>query len=96
MLLVEHGMNLGLHSDGKSVLLAFKLSDPLATTHALPKADMWKRINEPFSSYTDGTYTYSPTQHVARVLPESNVQPALLTLLRAYRAKEVFYADDRP
>ena len=95
--LVEQGTDLSLHSDGKSaLLLALESPDALATTRALLKAGMWKHINEPFNNYVDNTYTYSPTQYVTRVLSESPIQPALLGLLKANRARDIFYANDGP
>jgi len=95
--LIEKETDLSLHSDGKSaLLLALESVDPLTTTRTLLKVGMWKRINESFNYYTENNYTYSPTQYVARILPESHIQPALLALLRANRARDVYYANDGP
>ncbi|KAM0810243.1 hypothetical protein AB5N19_10591 [Seiridium cardinale] len=86
-----------LHSDGKSVLLlALESADPLATTKVLLRADMWKFINKTFNQYTDGQYTYSPTQYVSRVLPQTDTTPDLLKLLKANRGNDVFYANSGP
>ncbi|KAI1877773.1 hypothetical protein JX265_003781 [Neoarthrinium moseri] len=83
-----------LHSDGKSaLLLALESADPLTTTKVLLRADMWKFINKPFNQYTDGEFTYSPTQYVARVLPQTDVTPELLKLLKANRGTDVYYAN---
>ncbi|KAK8080421.1 2-5A-dependent ribonuclease [Apiospora hydei] len=70
-----------VQSDGKSVLL---------------RADMWKHINKPFNQYTDGAFTYSPTQYVSRVLPQTEATPQLLALLKANRGTDVYYANAGP
>ncbi|KAB5535373.1 hypothetical protein GE09DRAFT_359087 [Coniochaeta sp. 2T2.1] len=93
--LVEKGTDLTLESDGKPLLLlAFHSADPLPTTRALLKVVMWKTINAPSNHYTHPTnnHVYSPTQYLARLLPQTETTAALLTLLRANRAKDVFYA----
>lgn len=83
-----------LHSDGKSVLvLALESADPITTTKVLLRADMWKFINKPFNHFTDGQCTYSPTQYVTRVLPQSDKTPELLKLLKANRGTDVYYAN---
>ncbi|KAL2255268.1 hypothetical protein VTK26DRAFT_3718 [Humicola hyalothermophila] len=93
--LLNHGSDVTIQSDGKSVLLlAFHSSDPVPTTRALLKVGLWKHVNKPYNHYTDGTYTYSATQYVARVLPESDTRPQLLELLKANRAIDVYYAND--
>ncbi len=95
--LLDQGTDVTLQSEGKSVLLlALSSADPLPTTRVLLKIGGWKHINKPFNNYTDGTYTYSPTQFVARVLSECSVQSELLTLLKANRAADVYYANDGP
>ncbi|KAK3312348.1 hypothetical protein B0H66DRAFT_397155 [Apodospora peruviana] len=96
-LLIESGTDLTIQSDGKSVLLlALHSDDPVPTTRALLKVGMWKHINRLCNHFTDGTYTYSASQYVARVLPASDAQPQLLELLKANRATDVFYANDGP
>ncbi|UZP41587.1 hypothetical protein NXS19_009403 [Fusarium pseudograminearum] len=59
---------------------------------------MWKEINRPFNQYSDGDFTYSPTMYVKKVMPESDTRDQLLTLLRANRAVDVYYANsgDQP
>ncbi len=94
---MESGSDLTLQSHGKSVLLlALESSDPVPTTRALLKVGMWKEINERCNNYNDGTYTYSPTMYVARVLPATDTNSQLLTLLKANRAQDVYYANDGP
>ncbi|KAM7207764.1 Serine/threonine-protein phosphatase [Naviculisporaceae sp. PSN 640] len=96
-LLIESGSDLTIQSDGKSVLLlALDSADPIPTTKALLKAGTWKNVNKPYNHFTDGTYTYSPTQYVARVMPPSDIQSQLLTLLKSYRVIDVYYANDGP
>lgn len=86
-----------VQTDGKSVLLlALESVDPLTTAKVLLRADMWKYINKPFNQYTDGTFTYSPTQYVSRVMPQTDVTPQLLTLLKANRGTDVYYANSGP
>ncbi|ORY58032.1 uncharacterized protein BCR38DRAFT_413447 [Pseudomassariella vexata] len=86
-----------LQSEGKSVLiLALESADPLTTTKVLLRADMWKYINKPFNHFTDGKFIYSPTQYVARVLPQSDTTPELIKLLKANRAVDVYYANSGP
>lgn len=86
--------DLTVQSDGKSILLlAFESADPITTTKVLLRADMWKFLNKSFNQYTDGKFTYSPTQYVARVLPKTDASEDLLKLLKANRGKEVYYAN---
>jgi len=96
-LLIKEETDLTIQARGKSaLLLALHSKDPIPTTRALLKVGMWKLINRPFNQYNDGTYTYSPSQYVARVLPESDHKDQLLELLRANRALDVYYANDGP
>ncbi|KAK7729110.1 hypothetical protein SLS53_009325 [Cytospora paraplurivora] len=95
--LMKQGTDLSLLSDGRSVLLlAMGSLDPVATTRALLKVGMWKHINRPFNNFTAGGCTYSPSQYVKRILPQSNVTEELHTLLKANRAQDVYYANDGP
>jgi hypothetical protein len=95
--LMKEGTDLSLPSDGRSVLLlAMGSLDPIVTTRALLKVGMWKYINRPFNHFTAGGYTYSPTQYVRQVLPQSNVTEQLYTLLKANRCEDVYYANDGP
>ncbi|KAF5017925.1 hypothetical protein F66182_10109 [Fusarium sp. NRRL 66182] len=92
--LVDSGSDLSIQSHGKSLLLlCFDASDPIAATRSFLKVAMWKDINKPFNQYTDGEYTYSPTMYVSKVLPESDTRDQLLSLLRANRAVDVYYAN---
>lgn len=95
--LLKEGTDLSLLSEGKSVLLlAMDSADVVPTTRALLKVGMWKHINQPWNLYSDGVYTYSPTQYAKRVLPQTNVIEQLLKLLKANRAQEVYYANEGP
>ncbi|KAL1862989.1 hypothetical protein VTK73DRAFT_6505 [Phialemonium thermophilum] len=95
--LINQGADLTIHSAGKSaLLLALESVDPLPTTRALLKAGMWKSINQPFNFYNDGSFTYSPAQYLIRIMPETEARPQLLALLRANRAKEIYYANEGP
>ncbi|KAH9908293.1 ankyrin repeat-containing protein [Xylariomycetidae sp. FL2044] len=95
--LLQSDTDIMLHCEGKSVLLlALESADPLATAKILLRADMWKYINKSFNQYNDGKYTYSPTMYVQRVLPDSDHKPQILTLLRANRGTDVFYANSGP
>lgn len=86
-----------LHTDGKSILhLALESAQPLVTTKILLRADMWKHVNKSFNQYTDGKFTYSPTQYVVRVLPENDATPELLKLLKANRCTDAYYATSGP
>ncbi|KXJ88115.1 hypothetical protein Micbo1qcDRAFT_189984 [Microdochium bolleyi] len=91
--LLKNDTDITLQIEGKTVLhLALESADPVATTKVLLRAGMWKHVNKPFNQYSDGTYTYSPTMYVQRVLPDSDTKPALATLLRSNRGTDVFYA----
>ncbi|KDN67062.1 hypothetical protein CSUB01_10086 [Colletotrichum sublineola] len=97
--LIEAGSDITLRSEGKSILLlALESGDPVATSRTLLKAGMWKHINKKFNHFTDGKTTYSPTMYVQHVLaaapPEQ--KEALLRLLRANRAEDVYYANMGP
>ncbi|KAK3994880.1 Serine/threonine-protein phosphatase [Cladorrhinum sp. PSN332] len=95
--LINQGSDLTIQSDGKSVLLlALHSADPITITKTLLRVGLWKDINQPHNQYTDGVYTYSPTQYVARVLPNSSLRLQLLEILKANRAIEVYYANDGP
>ncbi|KAK4186425.1 hypothetical protein QBC35DRAFT_554133 [Podospora australis] len=96
--LIKEGTDLTIQSDGKSVLLLAMHSagDPVATTRSLLKVGLWKHVNEPSNQYSDGNYTYSPSQYVARVMRDSDTKPLLLELLKANRTKDVFYANNGP
>ena len=95
--LIKQGTDLTLLSDGQSVLLlAMRSLDPYITTRALLKVGMWKHINQTFNHFTAGGYTYSPTQYVTRVLPQSDVTEPLHALLKANRAQDIYYANDGP
>ncbi len=93
--LVKKGTDLRLKSDGKSVLmLALDSSDPVPTTRALLKVGLWKLINERFIEYTKDRYTYSPTMYVTKLLPPTDTNAALLTLLKYNRADDAYYAKE--
>ncbi|KAK3955839.1 hypothetical protein QBC32DRAFT_204384 [Pseudoneurospora amorphoporcata] len=97
--LIKQGSDLAVQDNsGKSILLlALHSTDPLPITRALLKAGVWKTINSPDHQWTDGTYTYSPTQYLLRVLPSnSRDRSALLDLLKSYRCRDVYYANDGP
>ncbi|KAF5590550.1 ankyrin repeat domain-containing protein [Fusarium pseudoanthophilum] len=97
--LIDAGSDLTLQSHGKSLLLlCFDSADPIVTTRSFLKVAMWKEINKPFNHYTDGEFTYSPTMYVRKVMPESDTRDQLLSLLRANRAVDVYYANsgDQP
>ncbi|KAK1993527.1 hypothetical protein LX36DRAFT_586106 [Colletotrichum falcatum] len=96
--LIEAGSDVTLRSEGKSILLlALESRDPVATSRTLLKAGMWKHINKKFNHFTDGKTTYSPTMYVQHVLPAPAEQKeALLRLLRANRAEDVYYANMGP
>lgn len=94
--LIDSGSDISLQSNGKSILLlALESADPVAATKVLLRAHMWRVINKPFNLYTDGQFTYSPTQYVERVLPKSasDHKAPLLTLLRANRGTDIYYAN---
>lgn len=95
--LLKQDTDLSLLSDGKSVLLlAMESLEPIVTTKALLKVGMWKHINRPFNHFTDNTYTYSPTQYVKRVLPQNDHSEQLLSLLKANRGQDIYYANEGP
>ncbi|KAJ4419917.1 hypothetical protein N0V85_000804 [Neurospora sp. IMI 360204] len=96
--LIKQGSDLSIQADGKSVLLlALHSTDPLPITRALLKAGVWKTINAPDHQWTDGVYTYSPTQYLLRILPPNSTdRSALLELLKSYRCRDVYYANDGP
>jgi hypothetical protein len=95
--LIENGSDLTVKSEGKSVLLlALESVDPVTTARVLLKAGMWKNINKPFNNYTDGKFTYSPTMYVSRILPDRDLKDQLLTLLRANRGEDIYYANCGP
>ncbi|PTB64663.1 hypothetical protein BBK36DRAFT_1177008 [Trichoderma citrinoviride] len=87
--------DLTIKLDGKSMLyLCFEAADPVSTTRAFLKSGMWRFINKPFNQYADETFVYSPTMYVNRILTSSDVRDELLTVLRANRATDVFYAKE--
>lgn len=95
--LLKQNTDLSLLSDGKSVLfLAMESPEPVATTKALLKVGMWKYVNRQFNHYTDNTHTYSPTQYVKRVLPQTDTSEQLLSLLKANRGQDIYYANEGP
>ncbi|WYZ46077.1 hypothetical protein EsH8_IX_000302 [Colletotrichum jinshuiense] len=95
--LIEAGSDITLRSEGKSILLlALESRDPLVATRVLLKAGMWKHVNKKFNHFSDGKTTCSPTMYVAHVLPETDQREALLKLLRANRAEDVYYANAGP
>jgi ankyrin repeat protein len=95
--LLKAGTDITLLSEGKSVLLlAMESLEPIVTTRALLKVGMWKHINRPFNLFTDNTYTYSPTQYVKRVLPQADHSEQLLSLLKANRCQDIYYANEGP
>jgi len=96
--LIGEQTDLTIQADGKSVLLlALNSTDPISTTRALLKVELWRHVNRPHNHFTDGTYTYSSTQYIARVLPcAEDTRPQLLELLKANRATDIYYANDGP
>jgi len=95
--LIDQGSDITLKtSNGKSILLlALEAIDPVSTTRVLLKCGMWKQINKSFNLYTDGKHTYSPTSYVQKLL-ESDHKDQLLSLLKANRCSDVFYANSGP
>lgn len=94
--LLDQGSDISIQSEGKScLLLALSAADPVATTRTLLKAGVWKQINQKFNIYSDGKYSYSPTMYVQKVL-KSEHSEELISLLRANRCEDVFYADTGP
>ncbi|KAK7418953.1 hypothetical protein QQX98_003656 [Neonectria punicea] len=97
--LVDSESDITIKSHGKSLLLlCFEAFDPVTTTRCFLKVAMWKHINKPFNQFVDAEYTYSPTMYITKVLPPSDTRDQLLTLLRANRAIDVYYANsgDQP
>ncbi|RDA89307.1 hypothetical protein CP532_6153 [Ophiocordyceps camponoti-leonardi (nom. inval.)] len=96
-LLMGSDSDLTIKSNGKSfLLLCFEAADPVVTTRALLKSGMWKHVNKPFNRFTLGEYTYSPTMYINKVLGPSSVNDELLSVLRASRAVDMFYASEGP
>ncbi|KJZ77805.1 hypothetical protein HIM_02982 [Hirsutella minnesotensis 3608] len=95
--LVGSNSDLTIKSDGKSLLhLCFDATEPVATTRALLKSGMWKHVNKSFNNLVVEGHTYSPTMFISRVLAPSETNAQLLTVLRASRAADVFYANQGP
>lgn len=95
--LVDARTDLEVRSHGKSLLhLCFESPHPLAATRILLKVAMWKHINKSFNHYTDGSFTYSPTMYITKLLPPSDMHAQLLALLRANRAQDIYYANSGP
>ena len=93
--LIQANSDLAIKSAGKSLLhLCFDAADPVTTTRIFLKGGMWKHINKPMFRYSDDTHTYSPTMYVTKILPASDNKDQLLSLLRANRASDVFYANE--
>ncbi|KAH6605333.1 hypothetical protein Trco_007040 [Trichoderma cornu-damae] len=91
--LVDSGSDLSIKLDGKSILyLCFDSTDPVSTTRALLKSGMWKHVNKPFNHYADETFVYSPTMYVTKILASLDAHDQLLSVLRASRATDVYYA----
>ncbi|KAM0462020.1 hypothetical protein ACHAO4_001211 [Trichoderma viride] len=94
-LLVDAGSDLSIKLDGKSILyLCFDSTDPVATTRALLKSGMWKHINKPSNQYADETFVYSPTTYVTKLMSSHDARDELLSVLRASRATDVYYAKE--
>lgn len=95
--LVGARTDLEIKSQGKSLLyLCFESPHPLVATRILLKVAMWKHINKSFNNYTDGSFTFSPTMYLAKLLPPSEINSQLLALLRANRAQDIYYANSGP
>ncbi|KAL7948567.1 hypothetical protein V8C42DRAFT_314859 [Trichoderma barbatum] len=93
--LVDSGSDLTIKLNGKSILyLCFDATDPVCTTRALLKSGMWKHVNKPFNHYADETFVYSPTMYVTKVLESLDAHDELLSVLRASRATDVYYAKE--
>ncbi|TQV92725.1 hypothetical protein V2A60_009190 [Cordyceps javanica] len=91
--LIDSGSDLAIQSNGKPLLhLCFTSLEPVSTTRALLKAGMWKHINKPFNRYTNDQYTYSPTMYITKAMPSLSCREELLSVLRASRATDAFYA----
>lgn len=95
--LIDSGSDLSIKADGKSlVYLCFDAAEPVITTRTLLKAGLWKHINQPYNNYSDETFTYSPTMYISKVMNPTTHTPELLSVLRASRAKDVYYANSGP
>ncbi|KAF4506111.1 hypothetical protein G6O67_006229 [Ophiocordyceps sinensis] len=95
--LIDSKSDLTLKADGKSLLhLCFAATDPVVASRALLKSGMWKHVNKPFNHVVIGGYTYSPTMYISRALAPSDANLELLSVLRASRATDVFYANEGP
>lgn len=93
--LIDSNSDLSLKTSGKSLLhICFDAADPVVTTRAFLKSGMWKNINKPFNQFVDAGYTYSPTMYITKILGFSDVSDQILTVLRASRANDVFYANE--
>ncbi|KAL6901496.1 hypothetical protein GGI43DRAFT_357864 [Trichoderma evansii] len=93
--LVDAGSDLSIKLGDKSILyLCFDSTDPVATTRALLKSGMWKHINKPSNQYADETFVYSPTMYVTKLMPSLDAHDQLLSVLRASRATDVYYAKE--
>ncbi|KAL7800180.1 hypothetical protein V8C37DRAFT_364370 [Trichoderma ceciliae] len=93
--LVDSGSDISIKLNGKSILyLCFDATDPVSTTRALLKSGMWKHVNKPFNHYADETLVYSPTMYVTKILASLDAQDQLLSVLRASRATDVYYAKE--
>ncbi|KAG8426726.1 hypothetical protein J3459_007859 [Metarhizium acridum] len=91
--LIDNKSDLSIKSNDKTLLqLCFEASDPVATTRCFLKSGMWKLINKPFNFYTSEGYTYSPTMYIKKILPQTDIYDALLKVLKANRASDVYYA----
>ncbi|KJK90835.1 hypothetical protein H633G_05310 [Metarhizium anisopliae BRIP 53284] len=91
--LIDNKSDLSIKANDKTLLqLCFVASDPVATTRCFLKSGMWKLINKPFNFYTSEGYTYSPTMYIKKILPQTDTSDALLKILKANRASDVYYA----
>ncbi|KAG6041335.1 hypothetical protein E4U41_004865 [Claviceps citrina] len=91
--LIDSGSDLSIKSSDKSLLqLCFEAADPVATTRSLLRAGMWKHINKPCNYHTADGYIYSPTMYIKKLLPQTNLSASLLSILKSYRATDVYYA----
>lgn len=92
--LLDSGSDLAIQANGRPLLhLCFTSQDPVATTRALLKSGMWKHINKPFNRYTDDNYTYSPTMWITKAMAALPCKDELLSVLRASRATDAYYAN---
>jgi hypothetical protein len=91
--LIDSKSDLSLKSNNKTMLrLCFDASDPVATTTCFLKSGMWKLVNKPFNFFTLEGYMYSPTMYIKKMLPQTDSSEALLKILNANRAIDVYYA----